>query len=123
MYFKHAESQEQYDINYLFLSLSALSFALRSMYRCDECPDQWCEAVLCTATLLCLPDLQQRSEFCFVITIINYLLNKDSDIRQWTCLYLYHSPLNRITINKKMFSVIFIGSFLFPDFALMEHSD
>ncbi|XP_060795243.1 BTB/POZ domain-containing protein 16 isoform X5 [Neoarius graeffei] len=39
---------------------TTLSFALSTMYRRDERPDEWCEAVLCAATLLRLPQLRQR---------------------------------------------------------------
>ncbi|XP_053346969.1 BTB/POZ domain-containing protein 16 isoform X1 [Clarias gariepinus] len=48
------------NINEPSITKESLSFALRSLYRSDECPDQWCEAVLSTATLLRLPRLKHR---------------------------------------------------------------
>ncbi|XP_062859928.1 BTB/POZ domain-containing protein 16 isoform X2 [Trichomycterus rosablanca] len=42
------------------ITRESLSFALRTLYRPNECPDQWGEAVLATANLLGLPQLFQR---------------------------------------------------------------
>ncbi|XP_060795240.1 BTB/POZ domain-containing protein 16 isoform X2 [Neoarius graeffei] len=48
------------NINNPSVTKESLSFALSTMYRRDERPDEWCEAVLCAATLLRLPQLRQR---------------------------------------------------------------
>ncbi|KAI5102850.1 BTB/POZ domain-containing protein 16 isoform X1 [Silurus meridionalis] len=48
------------NINDPSITKESLAFALRSMYRCDESPDEWCEGVFCASILLGLPQLQQR---------------------------------------------------------------
>ncbi|KAK3559928.1 hypothetical protein QTP86_026958 [Hemibagrus guttatus] len=72
------------NINDLSITKESLSFALRSMYRCDESPDQWSEAVLCTATLLRLPQLKQR---CLKEMISNVCFSTVCDFHRISCKY------------------------------------
>ncbi|KAG7325320.1 hypothetical protein KOW79_011636 [Hemibagrus wyckioides] len=72
------------NINDLSITKESLSFALRSMYRCDESPDQWNEAVLCTATLLRLPQLTQR---CLKEMISSVSFSTVCDFHRVSCKY------------------------------------
>ncbi|XP_017339018.1 BTB/POZ domain-containing protein 16 [Ictalurus punctatus] len=72
------------NINHPSITKESLSFALRSMYRRDECPDEWCEAVLCTATLLRLPQLKQR---CLKEMISSISFSTVCDFHRVSCKY------------------------------------
>ncbi|XP_026783914.3 BTB/POZ domain-containing protein 16 isoform X2 [Pangasianodon hypophthalmus] len=74
----------QLNINDPCITKESLSFALRSMYRRDACPDQWCEAVLSAATLLRLPQLKQR---CLKEMISNISFSTVCDFHRVSCKY------------------------------------
>ncbi|KAF4084554.1 hypothetical protein AMELA_G00107460 [Ameiurus melas] len=76
------------NINHPSVTKESLSFALRSMYRRDECPDEWCEAVLCTATLLRLPQLEQR---CLKEMISSISFSTVCDFHRVSCKYKQES--------------------------------
>ncbi|KAK2866178.1 hypothetical protein Q7C36_002234 [Tachysurus vachellii] len=78
----------QLNIKDLSITKESLSFALRSMYRCDESPDQWSEAVLCTATMLRLPQLKQR---CLKEMISSISFSTVCDFHRVSCKYKHTS--------------------------------
>ncbi|GAA6078563.1 BTB/POZ domain-containing protein 16, partial [Tachysurus ichikawai] len=78
----------QLNIKDLSITKESLSFALRSMYRCDESPDQWSEAVLCTATMLRLPQLKQR---CLKEMISSVSFSTVCDFHRVSCKYKHTS--------------------------------
>ncbi|XP_076844025.1 BTB/POZ domain-containing protein 16 isoform X4 [Brachyhypopomus gauderio] len=66
------------------ISKEHLSFALRTLYRPDECPDQWGGAVLSVAALLSLPQLFQR---CLIGMMADITAATVCDFHRVSCKY------------------------------------